>query len=38
LPRVILKERIGLFYGPIIFGRFLELISAEAVKADKAQD
>jgi hypothetical protein len=30
-----IKERIGLFYGPVIYGRFLELIGDEAVKMDK---
>jgi hypothetical protein len=25
------KERIGLFYGPVIYGRFLELIGDETV-------
>jgi hypothetical protein len=27
-----IKERIGLFYGPVIYGRFLELIGDETVK------
>ena len=27
-----LKERIGLFYGPVVYGRFLELIGDEVVK------
>ena len=27
-----LKERIGLFYGPVVYGRFLELIGDEAVQ------
>jgi hypothetical protein len=26
-----IKERIGLFYGPVIYGRFLELIGDETV-------
>jgi hypothetical protein len=26
-----IKDRIGLFYGPVIYGRFLELIGDEAV-------
>jgi hypothetical protein len=30
-----IKERIGLFYGPVIYGRFLELIGDEAVKQEK---
>jgi hypothetical protein len=29
-----IKERIGLFYGPVIYGRFLELIGDEAVKSE----
>jgi hypothetical protein len=27
-----LKERIGLFYGPVVYGRFLELIEDETIK------
>jgi hypothetical protein len=27
-----IKERVGLFYGPVIYGRFLELIGDETVK------
>jgi hypothetical protein len=27
-----IKERVGFFYGPVIYGRFLELIGDEAVK------
>jgi hypothetical protein len=29
-----IKERIGLFYGPVVYGRFLELIGDEAVKGE----
>lgn len=29
-----LKERIGNFYGPIIYGRFLELIGDEKIKVE----
>jgi hypothetical protein len=28
-----IKDRIGLFYGPVPYGRFLELIGDESVKA-----
>jgi hypothetical protein len=28
-----LKERIGLFYSPVVYGRFLELIGDEKVKS-----
>jgi hypothetical protein len=30
-----IKDRIGLFYGPVIYGRFLELIGDESVSPAK---
>jgi hypothetical protein len=30
-----IKERIGLFYGPVVYGRFLELIGDQAVAGNK---
>jgi hypothetical protein len=30
-----IKERIGLFYGPVIYGRFLELIGDETVSVTR---
>jgi hypothetical protein len=30
-----IKERVGLFYGPVVYGRFLELIGDQAVKLEK---
>lgn len=29
-----IKERIGIFYGPVIYGRFLELIGDETVRLE----
>jgi len=30
-----LKERIGLFYNPVVYGRFLELIGDEAITKEE---
>lgn len=33
-----IKERVGLFYTPIIYGRFLELIGDEVVEKEKKEE